>query len=120
MLLVMFAIAFNANAQMPSPEEMAKKQTEAMTKDLGLNEDQAKQVHSMFLADMKAMQELMTSGSDRATVMAQMKERQTASTKKLKSILTEEQFDQYMKKMEEIAKKRRSGGGMTPPSGGGM
>ena len=109
LLLGLFTIAFTANAQMPSPEEMAKKQTEAMKKDLGLSGDQEKQVYTLFLENTKTMQELMASGADRTTMQEEFKKMQEVTVKKLKSILTEEQFSKFEKMMEEAAKRRAAG-----------
>ena len=98
-----FAINLSVNAQMPSPEEMAKKQTEMLKKELKLNDKQEKQVKAEFLGLFKFMQELMSSGSDRDTMMKKMQERQGKFMKALEKILTKEQ----MKKYKELAAKHR-------------
>ncbi|GEM_PF-7133085 len=100
-----FAINITVSAQgMPSPEQMAKAQTEGMKKALGLDEKQEAAIYEEFLSFGKEMQELMTSGEDQATMMTKVQEKQEELTEEFKKILTEEQ---YKKLEEEMAKMQR-------------
>lgn len=69
-------------AERPTVEQMAQRQTERMTKELGLNEQQAKEVYDINLAQVKQMQ----------AQREQMRAARNAQAEKMKSILTTEQF----------------------------
>lgn len=71
--------------QRPTVEQMAQRQTERQTKELGLNEKQAKQVYALNLKQAQQME------AHRAQML---KERQ-AHAAEMKSVLSAEQFDKW-------------------------
>ena len=94
--------------QRQTPEERIKATMEKMTV-LGLNEDQIKKT-TLVITDFvgnqqKAMEDYRASGGgDREVWMAKRKEMEDARDKKLKEILT---ADQYKKWIEEIVPSMR-------------
>jgi hypothetical protein len=94
--------------QRQTPEERIKATMEKMTV-LGLNEDQTKKT-TLVITDFvgnqqKAMEDYRASGGgDREVWMAKRKEMEDARDKKLKEILT---ADQYKKWIEEIVPSMR-------------
>lgn len=68
--------------QRPTVEQMAQKRTEMMTQKLGLNEEQAKKVYDVNLANAKSMEMHRT----------QMKAERRSEAEQMKEILTTDQF----------------------------
>lgn len=69
----------------PTPEQMAERQTERMTKQLNLTDAQAKQVYEVNLSQIKQMQ----------AMREKMREARMAEADKMKTILSTEQFMQW-------------------------
>ena len=93
-----------------TPEEMAARQTEGLTKQLGLSADQAAKVQPILLArgqEMMAMRSQMQAGTaDRNQLRTQMQASRAKYDDQLKAILTPEQFTQ----MQTLEANRRQGG----------
>jgi len=98
--------------QQRSPEEMAKMQTERLTKELNLSQSQQDSIHKHILASSTEQQKLFKDNavkSDNRDAYVKsfqaLREKQTA---KIKTFLNEEQIKKY----DELAKQRgpRSGG----------
>ncbi len=66
----------------PTAEQMAQRLTDRMTRELGLNEQQTKQVYDLNLARVRAMEQQRQ----------QMQAARTAEAEKMKGILTTDQF----------------------------
>ena len=66
----------------PTAEQMAQRRTERMTKELGLNEKQAKEVYTINLQQVQQMQ----------AMREQMRKNRSAEAEKMKSVLTTDQF----------------------------
>lgn len=69
----------------PTVEQMAQRMTDRMTKELKLNEAQAKQVYDLNYQQVKEMQ----------AMREKMRAAKKAEAEKMKSILTTEQFMQW-------------------------
>ena len=99
------------------PKEMAKRQTEELTKVLDLNKDQQKKVLELNTEageKMSAMRnDMMSGGGDREALREKMMKIREDQNKEMKKILTEEQYKKYEKYLEE----RRSQRGQRGPGG---
>jgi len=89
-----------------SPEERAKMQTEQMTKTLSLTADQITKVDSINLKFAKEQMGGMRGGpggggGDMTDRMAAMKKAQDDKNAAFKPILTEKQYADYLKMVEE-------------------
>ena len=106
-----------------SPEEMAKRQTERMTQELGLSADQVGRVQQIITARGQEMQTLRSQARD-AGNRDQMREQMQASRAKydaqFKEVLTADQFAKYT--ASEGNRMNRGGPGMDRPrpEGAGM
>jgi len=69
----------------PTAEQMAQRQTERLTKELGLNETQAKKVYAINLKQAQQM----------AAHRAEMFKERQANAAEMKSVLSAEQFDKW-------------------------
>jgi Spy/CpxP family protein refolding chaperone len=117
--LVVFAVivlslsACNLNGQKRgqwSPKDMAKRQTEMMSKSLDLTEEQKE---SVFAINLKYAEEMKKSMADNKgdrekmrTLRNQLNEKKNAD---LKETLSSEQFEKYIKLLEERAEEMRNG-----------
>ena len=88
-----------------SPETRAAKMTERMTKELSLNDQQAKEIETVnleFVTQLSANRVQRTAKEKKEKeeikkMRGNMKEAREARDTKLKSILTEEQYAKYQK-----------------------
>tara|TARA_R110002051_G_scaffold139763_1_gene212459 strand:- start:19007 stop:19459 length:453 start_codon:yes stop_codon:yes gene_type:complete len=120
LILVLF-IGFNTIAQKReikeiNPEQFATLSTKRMTLDLDLNESQQTKIYQLNLENanarkskMEAHKKAMENGEtkkmtsdDRFVMQNKMLDHQIAQKKKMKSILTNEQFEKW----EKMSKKR--------------
>ena len=69
----------------PTAEQVAQRQTDRLTKELGLDATQAKQVYALNLHQVQQMQ----------AVREQMRKDRIARNEKMKSLLTPEQFAKW-------------------------
>ena len=101
-----------------TPEEMAARQTEGLTKQLGLSADQSAKVQQIMLArdqEMMAMRGQMQAGTgDRKQMREQMMAGRTKYEDQLKAVLTPDQFNKYTAMQ---ANRRERGRGMMPQEG---
>ncbi|HDR52878.1 MAG TPA: hypothetical protein ENN90_14870 [Mariniphaga anaerophila] len=98
------------------PEEMAKRQTEQLKEAVGLDNEQEKKAHEIYLETgkkMSAMREEMQGGGFEG-MREKMQEMRAEQDKELKKVLTEAQWKKYEKFQEE----RRSRMGQGRPGGG--
>ena len=112
-LAVVLSLTF-ANAQergnrvQRSPEEMAKSQTERLTKELSLSKTQQDSIHKHILATAVEQQKIFkAAGDNREEAMKSMQPLRQKQTQKIKSFLNEEQIKKY----DELAKQRGAGFG---------
>lgn len=127
MLVAMFAIMFAANAQegrpqrtegerpgRPSMEEMQKRQLESMKEALTLTDDQVakvKVINEEAGKKNRALFENREPGQDRSVMREKMTEIRNEQNKKLKKVLTEEQYTKWTKMQEERMQNRQNRGG---------
>ena len=99
------------------PKEMAKRQTEELTKTLDLNKDQQKKVLDLNLKQAEKMQamreEMRNGGGDREAMRGKMMQLREEQNKEMKKVLTESQYKKYEKYLEE----RRNMRGQEGPGG---
>lgn len=94
--------------QRATPEERAKRQTETLAKELGLNDDQKAKVYEINLKFAQPKGEQGKS-IDRETLRAEFQKNQDQRTAELKAVLTEDQqkkLDEHQKKMQDNRRKR--------------
>ncbi len=94
--------------QMPSPEEMAKMQADQMKQTVSLSDEQYEKVLVIFKVQGEEMQKVFqqSEGQPDFSVFRKLHEEQN---KKLKEVLTEEQFKKWDEHMQEM--RRNMGGG---------
>ena len=91
-----------------STEERVKARTERMTKDLGLSAEQAGRVEALdHKQAMEAEGARAANEKERNERRAEMKDRQAAYEKELKTVLTPEQFTKWQAKKGEVKAKHR-------------
>ena len=106
----LFALFLAVNAQPggppPSPEEMAKMETEQMKSSLNLSGDQLTRVEAINLKYAQKMGEMFQQGppSDFAEMQKKMEEIQKAKRADLEKVLTPDQLKTYDQMMEERMK----------------
>jgi periplasmic protein CpxP/Spy len=98
------------------PEVMAKRQTEQIKEAVGLNADQEKQVYDLNIESGKKMRAMReeNQGAGFEGMREKMGKIREEQDKKMKEILTEAQWEKYLKYQEE----RRSRRGQGRPGGG--
>jgi len=111
-----FATVTMAQNQGPrnfDPKEMAKRQTEELTKTLDLNKDQAKKVLELNtkMGEKRStmFQEMRNGGGDREAMREKMTKIQEEQNAEMKKILTEDQYKKYEKYLEERRAQRGQG-----------
>jgi Spy/CpxP family protein refolding chaperone len=84
--------------QQGSPEEMAKRQSERMTQELGLNADQSTKIQQILLArgqEMQAMRGQARDAANRDQMREQMQANRTKYDAQFKEVLTADQYTKY-------------------------
>ena len=104
--------AFNANAQMGGgfqmdPDGIAKMIADDMKQTVKLYDTHYKEVAELYTAQMKDMEKQFSSGQ--MPDMEAMQKQQEEQTKKLKAILTKDQFEAWDKHQKEMM--QQFGGG---------
>jgi Spy/CpxP family protein refolding chaperone len=101
-----------------TPEEMAARQTQGLTRQLGLSADQSAKVQQILLArdqEMLAMRGQMQAGTaDRRQLREQLMAGRAKYDDQLKAVLTPDQYA----KMQAMQASRRQRGGMQLPEDG--
>lgn len=102
-LLVSAAAMAQPGQRNMDPEEMAKRQTAQLKEAVGLDNEQKKKAQEIYLETgkkMSAMREEMQSGGFEG-MREKMQEMRTEQDKKLKEVLSDEQWKKYEKFQEE-------------------
>jgi Spy/CpxP family protein refolding chaperone len=96
----------SAIAQPPSPEEMAKMETESMNTELKLTADQLTKVEAINLKYAQKMGEMFSQGpgGDFAEMQKKMQEMETQKRAEFSKVLTADQLKKYDAMMEERRK----------------
>lgn len=99
-----------------TPEQRAQKQTERLTGALKLTPEQQKQIYD---ANLKAAQQMKPMQEATEADRTAFREAQQQKEASFKTILTADQFQQYLKLKEEMrSKMRERAGGSNDPSTG--
>ena len=100
--------------QMPDAEQIAKFRADQMKESVKLTDKQYEEVVKVFKAEMEEMMKRMEGGApqmggDMEAMRKEMETRRAEQEKKLKEILTEEQFKTWSE--EQAARRAQFGGG---------
>ncbi|WP_297092323.1 hypothetical protein [uncultured Draconibacterium sp.] len=110
-----FAMAQNREGQRNmNPEEMAKKRTEELKKELKLDRVQTDKMEKFLTASNKEMMELrkeLQNEEDRFKIRDKMNEFRKTQDEGIKKILKPEQVEKYEKLMQERQERRGRGPG---------
>ena len=92
------AMQGRAGRMQGSPDEMAKRQADRMTQELGLTADQTTKVQAILLArtqDMQAMRGQARDGGDRSQLREQMQAGRAKYDAQFKEVLNPDQYTKY-------------------------
>ncbi len=96
------------------PEAMVDRMMEETTETLDLSKDQEKQLREIMLENFDKMakmrEEMQNSGGGFENMREQMQEAREEQNKKIKEILSEEQWEKYQVMQEERRARRGQGG----------
>ena len=97
------------------PAAMADRQIEQMKETLNLSEEQEKQLREIMIQNSEEMQQMRgnTQGAgtgDREAMREQMQQMRDKQNEKMKSVLTDEQWETYQAQQEEMRSRRGQGG----------
>lgn len=123
-LLMVLGLSLSVSAQRGNrsidPKKRAKTEVDNLKKQLKLNDKQEKDCYNLHVDHYKKQQEIFKNKGDRNKMMEQMKKRRIDFHKKMKSILTKEQYTMYQNILKEkMRKMRESRGGERGRSKGG-
>lgn len=91
------------------PEDMAKRQTERLDEALDLTKDQEKEVYGLNLENGKKMRTLRNKNrGDFEAMREKMREIREEQHKEMKKILTDKQWPEYEKFLEENRERMRN------------
>jgi periplasmic protein CpxP/Spy len=107
LLWVVFFFAVAQPPQPPSPEEMAKMETDAMKTELKLTADQLPKVEAINLKYAKKMGEMFEQGppADFTEMQKKMQEMETQKKAEFSKLLNADQLKKYDVMLEERRKK---------------
>ncbi|MFC2123760.1 hypothetical protein ACFLU5_03025 [Bacteroidota bacterium] len=114
-LLFMGNLAFSQGFRNMEPEERAKRDTEQLKSQLGLTDNQSEIAYEINLKNAEEMQKVFGSANgNRELIRGNMQKLRQKRDSSYQVILTDYQFEQYQKFMEERMQQRRrqfQGGG---------
>ena len=96
--------------------EAQQAQLDALTKAVGLTDDQVTKVKAINADAMKKQQDLMSSGGDPADMRPKMMAIRTDQQAKIKALLTDDQKPKYDAYLASMPRGRGPGGGGAPPT----
>lgn len=102
--LLLFSQTLSAQEAKMSSEEMAQNLTEIMKEKLSLNDQQYTNIYSINLNYIKKNKELQNSSEGRMSKFRAFKSNQKAKDKELKSVLSNEQYNEYQQLKEKLKK----------------
>ena len=98
---LLIAVSVGMAGEHPTPQQRADKQTEKLTKQLGLSEEQAEEVNAIALEAANKIQPLQ---EQRKALKTEIKAIQADKKEQIKEVLTPEQLAEY----EEILAKKEA------------
>jgi len=115
-LVLVSLFVFSVSAQRPdriprmTPEDVAAKQTEMMTKQLDLTADQQAKIQAINLKYAQQMAaQRSQAGDDRQQMRENMKAQMEARDAEFKQVLTPEQFEKWQTVRDEMRQNRGQG-----------
>ena len=110
-LLPFAAQAQEENMDKPDRGERAQQRTEAMAKELGLNDEQATKLKAMNERYAEEMRTMRPTEEERKAKREKMKDIDTRRNVELKALLTEEQYAKMMELRQQRMDARKEEGG---------
>ena len=107
LLVTIFTVMSSVNlyaqkGKKKSPEEIARQQTEWMTKELKLDQDQQQKIAKINLDISKKIEKTRNEHmGNREAMQSAMKVHRKEKDKEMKEVLTKEQYELYKKKLAE-------------------
>jgi hypothetical protein len=95
MVVALLGAGEAAQAQMPSPQEMAMNQLNRMSSELKLTKEQENKIEPLLVTRVEKMMEFRQAGMEREEMMGEMKKINESQMETLKAILTPEQLEKY-------------------------
>ena len=96
------------------PKEMVERRIDQMKETLDLSKDQQKQMYSIMMEDFENMQKMReqspSDGGRPEGMREEMQKMREEQNKKIKAILSDEQWQKYEAFQEEMRDRRRQGG----------
>lgn len=96
------------------PETIANRQVEQLNEALNLSKEQQKQIHDVMIESFENMQkvreDLQKDGGDFSGMREQMQKMREDQNEKMRSILSDEQWQKYQDYQQEMRSKRGQGG----------
>lgn len=93
--------------KMATPQERADKLTQWMKTNLQLNDNQALQVQGINIKYANKMDQLQKSSLSKQEKFQTLKADDAAKDKELKMVMTEQQFNTYLAKKDEVKKQMK-------------
>ena len=107
-ILLVSTSVFAQQRQRPSAEDMAKRQTEHMAKNLSLTDEQKAKIEAINLKYGQKMEEMIQAGKEeREAKMELLKKNRDAKDTEFKEVLTPEQYTQYQQNQANFQQKQR-------------
>lgn len=101
-LMFVCSASFGQQRERPSSEDIAKRQTEQMTKSLSLTDDQKSKVEAINLKYAKKQDNAFKSNKEEKQARREeMKKNHEAKDAELKGVLSSEQYVKYQEKQQE-------------------
>lgn len=110
LLMMAFLIATSVSAQekRKTPEERAKAQSEAMKKNLGLNEEQTialEEINLRFAKEVEAKREMNGNSNEKVEIPQEIRDARNAE---IKTVLTPDQYEKFLKIKGERQNNKKS------------
>ncbi len=105
-LFMVGSMAMGQGGRNMDPKQRAEQMTERMVKDYSLTDAQKEKVHTLNLEMSESMSKI--TGDDRDKRRTEMQSIREKYNKKLKDVLTDEQYQKYLKDEEERRQRMRN------------
>src|SRR5438105_4563824 len=106
-ILLSATVSVDAQKKMATPQERADKLTEWMKTNLKLEDNQALQVQGINIKYANKTEQLQNSTLSKQQKLQALKADDAARDKELKMVMTEQQFNTYLAKKDEVKKQMK-------------